>query len=252
MVALRRLASTAAITLGLLLALPHVAQAHVGVRPGEVPAGATKTFAFDVPHGCAGQATTSVALRIPAEVVEPDPRPTPGWDLEVTTESDGATIATWSGGSLPDGAVETFRVRLTTPRSPNSILYIPVVQECVDGRYRLIQIPRADEAYEDLETPAPRIALGPLVAADDTETTAQEESTTTTSAPIVEPDPEPIAADEPLAEPADTADAAQETTSNESATSEPSAPSLLVVALVFAVATVSIVAGFLLARRRRR
>lgn len=245
---MRRAVSIGLLAAALLLGSVAVGSAHVGVEPSEIPAGASRTFAFSVPHGCEGQATTSVALRLPPTIVAADPRPAAGWDLAVETEADGATIATWSGGSLPDGTVATFRVRLTTPDAPRTMLYIPVVQECVDGRYRWIQIPADGEAYGDLATPAPRIALGdPLPTGQ----TGQDEATPTSTTgdtppdpqpePIAEPQPEPIAEPQPetIAEPTDDPG------------TTPSVPTALVLALVLALGTIGVVIGFVIARHRR-
>lgn len=228
-----------------LFLAPAIAQAHVGVTPSEVPAGATRTFSFDVPHGCAGQATTSVALRIPAGFVDVEPRPKSGWTLDVRSDTDGATIATWSGGSFPDGTVEAFRVRMTTPSTPDTAQYIPAVQECVDGRYRWIQLPTDGERYEDLETPAPRILLGALAPAQE----GDEETTTatTTATPLTEPEPEPI----PEAEPQDTVAQAAEASEAGSETADASSPTVLITVLVLVVATASVIVGFAIARRRR-
>lgn len=248
---MRRLATITAIGLGLLLSATTTASAHVGVRPAEAPAGATRTFAFDVPHGCAGQATTSVALRVPPGFADVEPRPKSGWALAVEAEADGATTATWSGGSFPDGQVEIFRVRMTTPATADAVLYVPVVQECAEGRYRWIQIPTGNEAYEDLETPAPRIRLGAVAANGDADATAPMETSASATVSESEPEPEPLPELITGSESTDEIGTAEEVTPERADGVGGSAPSLLITALILAVATVSVVAGFLLARRRR-
>lgn len=245
---MRRAVSIGLLAAALLLGSVAVGSAHVAVEPSEVPAGASRTFAFSVPHGCEGEATTSVALRLPPTIVTADPRPASGWDLVVENEADGATIATWSGGSLPDGSVATFRVRLTTPDAPRTMLYIPVVQECEDGRYRWIQIPGDGESYEELATPAPRIALGDPPATGET---GQNETTPTSTTGDTPPDPQPETIAEP--QPETIAEPAPETIAEpaDDSGTTPSVPVALALALVLALGTIGVVIGFVIARRRR-
>jgi uncharacterized protein YcnI len=112
-------------------------------------------------------------VRIPEGVIDVKPTPKPGWTLKIVTGpyakahslsgtqvSEGATEIDWSGGTLPgnqDGEF-AFTAFLASDLQPGQTIYFPVVQECVKGVHRWIDIPTA---RSDDSEPAPGVKLVP-------------------------------------------------------------------------------------------
>ena len=150
------------------------ASAHVTLEKGEAPVGTPYKAVLRVPHGCEGNATTSLRVRIPDGMIAVKPMPKPGWQLATTRGkyamaydyfgtpmSEGATEIAWTGGSLPDEWYDefTFRARFTGFK-PGTVVYFPVVQECAEGAaHRWIEIPAAGKSPDDYEEPAPGVTI---------------------------------------------------------------------------------------------
>lgn len=165
------LKSTLALALASLVAGP--AFAHVTLEGREAAVGTGYKAVFRVPHGCKGQATTSVRIQIPEGVVNAKPMPKAGWTLDkvkgkyATTYkpyghevSEGVKEIEWKGGNLPDDEYEEFTVStyLDASLKAGTTLYFPVVQTCVDGSAtRWIEIPVEGKA--EPESPAPGVKL---------------------------------------------------------------------------------------------
>lgn len=165
------LKSTLALALATLVAGP--ALAHVTLESREAAVGTGYKAVFRVPHGCKGQATSSVRIQIPEGVVNAKPMPKAGWTLEKVKGkyaqsykpyghevSEGVKEIEWKGGNLPDDEYEEFTVStyLDASLKPGTTLYFPVVQSCVDGSTtRWIEIPV--EGKGEPEAPAPGVKL---------------------------------------------------------------------------------------------
>ena len=164
------------ITLAALAAaatVPATAGAHVTVAPEEAAAGGYAHLQFSVPHGCDGSSTTRLRVQVPENVVSVTPQVHPGWSLSTKTgpkeetELHGETITegvreiTWTAedAPLPDQYLDVFGVSARLPAAPGQTVYFPVVQECQEGVTRWIQIPAEGESAEELEEPAPALAL---------------------------------------------------------------------------------------------
>ena len=130
-----------------------VASAHVTPTPSKAPAGSSTLVAFSVRHGCEGSPTRQLSVQTPAGVTRAQPRPKAGWKVEV----DRAGVIRWSGGLLRDGRLGTFEVRVELPATVGRTVYFPVVQRCLKGITRWIQIPAAGQAGTD--RPAPGVLL---------------------------------------------------------------------------------------------
>ena len=150
--------------------------AHITLETQEAAVGSTYKAILRVPHGCEGQPTTTVKIKIPEGVISVKPMPKPGWKLETVKgkyaqsyDSHGKAVAegvqevVWSGGELPDEFYDEFvlRAQLTAGLSVGETLYFPVVQECGDKAERWIEIPKSGEDGHSLEFPAPGIKLLP-------------------------------------------------------------------------------------------
>jgi len=156
----------------IIIATP--AFAHVTVETQEARVGASFKAVVRVPHGCAGNATTAIRVKIPDGVIAVKPMPKPGWTLETKTGpygktyahfhntklSEGVTEVAWSGGKLLDAHYDEFVFAsfLSADLVAGKPLYFPVVQECEKGVHRWIEIP-AGKPGEHLDEPAPGVKL---------------------------------------------------------------------------------------------
>lgn len=146
--------------------------AHATFEQGEAAVGSTYKAVLRVPHGCDGQATNTVRVKIPEGFFSVKPMPKAGWELTTvkgpyknTYESHGAKVTegvteiTWSGGNLPDDFYDEFVFRGTIAGSleVGTTLYFPAVQVCANGEATWIEIPV--EGQPEPEGPAPGVKL---------------------------------------------------------------------------------------------
>lgn len=155
--------------------VPLTAYAHVTVDVREAPADSYQRIAFRVPHGCDGNPTTAIRLRIPDGVTGVKPQPKTGWTLATQrgqyakpvdaghgrTVTEGVVEVTWSSGNLADEHFDEFVLSIKLPNAPDTTLYFPVVQECSKGTHRWIEIPAAGKSADDYKEPAPAMKLTP-------------------------------------------------------------------------------------------
>ncbi len=169
----KKTAATIVGVTALVLAAP--AAGHVTLDPGEAPADGYATLNVQVPHGCDGSATKAIRVQIPKSVPSVTPQVHPGW--EVTTKEGpkdpvelhgervtrGVSEVVWTArdaGPLPDGRLDVFGMSVKLPAGKaGDGVYFPTLQECVKGKTAWIQIPAAGETENDLESPAPAVAL---------------------------------------------------------------------------------------------
>lgn len=168
------------------LAIAGAASAHIDPDPAEAQAGARLTVGFTVEHGCEGSPTTQLDMRLPDGVTDAVPEPTPGWDESIETV-DGDTIVTFAGGPLADDVEGTFEVTVTLPPTPDTTIYFPFVQRCEAGEIRWIGIPA--EPGDQLDEPAPAMALvGPVATVPTTEPTTDTPTASTAAPETTGPD----------------------------------------------------------------
>jgi periplasmic copper chaperone A len=130
-----------------LLAAP-LAHAHITVAPASAPAGAYQTLVFKVGHGCAGSATTGIAVQLP-EGVTAKPMPKAGWTITLAPRE-----ISWRGGPLPDAYYDEFTLQARLPDAPGRLVF-KVGQQCEKGR-----VDWADVMPES-KTPAPVLEVTP-------------------------------------------------------------------------------------------
>ena len=167
---------TQILAVALVAAAAGAAQAHVTLETGEAPAGATYKAVLRVSHGCEGQATLRLRVKVPEGMFAVKPMPKAGWTLETVTGAyakpyrqhgaeltEGVTEITWTG-ELPDAFYDefVFRGTLSDDLAPGTTLFFPVVQECADRAERWIEIPAAGQDPDTLEFPAPGLKLLPV------------------------------------------------------------------------------------------
>ncbi|MGO4389626.1 DUF1775 domain-containing protein [Microvirga sp. 2YAF29] len=177
-------------TSGALLAAAFIAVsapafAHVTFENAQAKPNSTFKAVMRIGHGCGGEPTTKVRVRIPEGIVAVKPMPKAGWKLETAkgayvkayqvngeAVSEGVTDIVWSG-SLEDGHYDefVFQVRFTDAYQPSATVYFPVVQECAKGVNEWVQVPADGQDPHSLESPAPGVRI---VAA---ESTAQQAAT---------------------------------------------------------------------------
>jgi len=159
----------------LLLAAPSVALGHVDLKQKEAPAASTYEGVLSIGHGCGGSPTVALRVRIPEGVLAVVPEVKPGWQLETKVETyptpvqvsdqvltEGVREIVWSGGNLPDGTVENFVFSSRLPDAdPGTVIYFPVVQECVEGVHRWIETGQGSGQGREQESPAPSVTLTP-------------------------------------------------------------------------------------------
>ncbi|HEX2114883.1 MAG TPA: YcnI family protein [Alphaproteobacteria bacterium] len=157
----------------LLVAAAGSVHAHVTANPNEAPADAYFRTALRIGHGCSGAATTAVRVKIPDGVLAVRPQAKPGWAIEIKlrkldtpaslghgrTVSETVDEIAWRGGPLPDAHFDEFGLTMRMPAKAGATLYFPVVQECEQGVHRWIEIPAADQKWDDLKEPAPFVRL---------------------------------------------------------------------------------------------
>jgi uncharacterized protein YcnI len=142
--------------------------AHVGLAvDGAAAPGSTNLFGFGPGHGCGTSPTTALRIQIPAGIENVKPVAKPGWDIDILTGADGAvTEISFTGGNLPNEWYDVFwlRARVNAEAVPETHIYFPVIQECVEGANNWIAIPV--EGQPEPEEPAPgfevHAATGPV------------------------------------------------------------------------------------------
>lgn len=150
----------------------HTALSHVTANPNEATADSFFRTALRVGHGCDGSPTTAVRVKMPDGLLSVRPQMKPGWKIEIKmrkldkpTDAGHGKMVTevvdeviWRG-NLPDTYFDEFGLSMKLPARPNTTLYFPVVQECVKGAWRWIEIPEGDKKWGDYKSPAPFIRL---------------------------------------------------------------------------------------------
>ena len=80
------------------------------------------------------------------------------------------TVASSKITPLPDGYRDVFELAMTIPAdAAGTTLYFPTIQTCEQAETPWIDIPSAGQSEDDLEHPAPSVAVvapGPAATAD--------------------------------------------------------------------------------------
>ena len=125
-------------------------------------------------------------MRVPKSVPSVTPQVHPGWavttkegpkdavELHGETVTRGVEEVVWTAtdaGPLPDGRLDLFGMSVKLPAgAAGEPVYLPTVQECVEGEEAWIQVPQSGESADDLESPAPVVTLA---AANDAAASAE-------------------------------------------------------------------------------
>ena len=150
------------------------ASAHVSLANAEATPNSQYRAVLQVPHGCGGEATTTLRVQIPEGIIAVKPMPKAGWALTTTRgayaklyENHGSKITegvkeiVWSGGSLADAHFDefTFSGVVATDGGAAKAVFFPTVQQCAKGEVAWTEIPTAGQSSHDLKKPAPALRI---------------------------------------------------------------------------------------------
>jgi uncharacterized protein YcnI len=129
------------------LVVVPVAAAHVEPSPEKVPAGSVSRITLSA-EGEESVPAVKLTVQMPAGVTDVVAHPTKGWKQSVN-----GRVVTWSGGTIPNGAVGKFAFSAKMPDSPGRVLVFPALVTYQDGK--VVHWIGAESS----DTPAPRVTL---------------------------------------------------------------------------------------------
>ncbi len=152
------------------------ARAHIIIEDMQGRAGYNEMFTLIVPHGCGGEPTTAIRLKVPEGIKFAVPHAGDGWDVEIKTRktdkpmmSEGGRPITevadeivWSGNTLPSDQIGLFKFMAGLPSTPGKVLYFKTIQVCGEKQDRWVDTHDDDEEYWRVwlhKTPAPFAVL---------------------------------------------------------------------------------------------
>ena len=162
-----------AFTLLLLSAVPAVALAHPEFEKAAAPVDGAYTAELQLPHGCSGEPTTEVDIKLPEGFLAAKAVPRTDWQIEVVngkyqksytlngqTVSEGPTVIRWKNGNLPDEFPDTFVFSGQFSGIPAGTA-VPFVLTQFCGKKKVVwdNIPRHGQHAHDLRHPAPIVML---------------------------------------------------------------------------------------------
>jgi uncharacterized protein YcnI len=164
-----RLAGGVALAAALVVAAPLAASAHVHVSPEAASASASTRLSFSFSHGCDGSPTTALVVNIPDGVDGVTPVVDGAWTISRETGDDGiATQVTYTAVTpVEDGfsAAVALDVIFATSAANTDVAF-PLVQLCENGQNDWIEIAEEGQSTDDLEAPAPVVAVGAVAEGD--------------------------------------------------------------------------------------
>lgn len=146
-----RLPVAVAAATGVALAIAGPASAHIHTDPASVQAGKKATVGFIVEHGCGNSPTTKVEIQMPKGATGIS-----GVDEAGFTSSVSGQVVTFSGGTLPDGTEQAFKVTFTAPKETGDVP-VKLIQTCEQGSLEWIELQPAGQP--EPEHPAPILAI---------------------------------------------------------------------------------------------
>lgn len=151
----RRTAAVAGWAGAALLLAAAPAAAHVTLTASTTSAGATAEITLEVPHGCAGSATTEIAVRVPDGVGDVEAVDSVRWSADVSAES----VVFTTDRPVPDALRDEVSFSVRLPDDPGAVLVFPVVQRCEEGESAWTEVADDAGSRDDLEQPAPVLVV---------------------------------------------------------------------------------------------
>jgi uncharacterized protein YcnI len=154
------------------------AHAHVTLATPSAVAGSYHKAVLMIGHGCNGQPTHTVTVRIPAGFQGARPMPKPGWSLSIRREplarpyashgktvTDDVTEIVWTARSdearLPDDQFDEFVVRGQMAAAPGP-MWFKVRQDCPAGQLDWNETPAdGSTSTKGLKAPAALLVVEP-------------------------------------------------------------------------------------------
>jgi uncharacterized protein YcnI len=124
-----------------------VAAAHVEPSPEKVPAGSVSRITLSA-EGEESVPAVKLMVQMAPGVTDVVAHPTAGWKQSVN-----GRVVTWSGGTIPNGAVGKFAFSAKMPDSAGRVLVFPALVTYQDGK--VVHWIGAESS----DTPAPRVTL---------------------------------------------------------------------------------------------
>lgn len=150
------------------------ANAHAVLDLKEAQVNSYQRIAVRIGHGCDDQATQKVTVNIPEGIISVKPMPKSGWQLE-TVKGDyaneysvhgkpvtsGVKQLVWSEGELSNEYFDefVFQARLTDNLPAGEMVFVPIQQDCADGKLSWSEIPAKGQDPHDLKSPAPGLMI---------------------------------------------------------------------------------------------
>lgn len=170
---------TSLITAFLVSALPLAAFAHPELQTTVARADGRFVAVLEVPHGCDGEPTTEIDIKLPEGFVGARPLAKPGWAVEIVNgdyagshQLDGKPVhqgpveIRWKDGSLPDEYSDQFTVVGRFSGIPaGTVVPFVMTQHCGAKTVVWDAIHKHGQHAHDLKHPAPSVEL---VATGDT------------------------------------------------------------------------------------
>lgn len=181
-----RVAAGAALGLALAVSAPLAASAHVELDASTTAPASLSVLTFAVGHGCEGSATTSLAIRFPADVQAVKPTLAPGWTVAEQEAADGTTVTYTADAPLPDALRATVQVEALLPvdGAAGDVVAFPTLQTCVEGSTDWAETPAAGT---EPDHPAPALTLTDAVSATGSSASGTSPAAATPAADPVDP-----------------------------------------------------------------
>lgn len=145
--------------------------AHATLEKGEAPSGSYKAV-IRIGHGCDGQSTQTLQVKIPEGFVSAKPMPKPGWELNVekgdyaktyklhgSDVGTGTKTVTWTGGDLSDDFYDEFVIQGSLQAEPGAQLPFVVAQRCATASVTWDEIAKPGQDPHSLDHPAPFVTV---------------------------------------------------------------------------------------------
>ncbi len=146
--------------------------AHASLVAREAPAENYYVAQMQIPHGCDGQATNAVSIKLPEGFISAKPMPKAGWTLEIvkgdyqkTYDNHGEVKSgpieiIWKDGDLPNDFYDVFTIMgKISGVEPGTALPFIVTQTCADGKVEWNEIAKEGVDAHSLKHPAPLLNI---------------------------------------------------------------------------------------------
>lgn len=157
----------------LFSAAPVAAFAHPEFEKTDAPVDSAYTANLLMPHGCGGEPTTEIDIKLPEGFVAAKAAPRTDWQVEVVTGkyqksytlggrtvSEGPVEIRWKNGSLPDEYPDTFTFSGQFSGIPAGTA-VPFVMTQFCGKKKVVwdDVPKHGQRAHDLRHPVPAVML---------------------------------------------------------------------------------------------